>query len=49
MKKVYCQNQLCIKIIIVDLEKFKEETKEQYFQCPYCGFMFKNLYKDVRR
>ena len=32
----------CKKIIIEDLEKFLEESKEGYIECPYCGRLMKN-------
>ena len=27
----------CKRIIIKDWEKFLEESKEKYIECPYCG------------
>ena len=32
----------CKKIIIEDWEKFLEESKEQYIECPYCKGLMEN-------
>jgi len=34
MTQKSCPN--CKKIIVEDWEKFLEESKEKYIQCPYC-------------
>jgi len=35
MEQAQCPR--CKKIIIQDWEKFQEDSKEKYIQCPYCG------------
>ena len=32
----------CKKIMIKDWEKFLEESKEKYIQCPYCNSLMPN-------
>ncbi len=32
----------CKKIMIEDWEKFLEESKEKYIQCPYCNYYMPN-------
>lgn len=40
MTQAHCR--YCKKIIIEDWEKFLEESKENYIQCPYCGRLMNN-------
>lgn len=38
----------CKKIMIEDWEKFLEESKEKYIQCPYCNYHIVNLkFKEI--
>jgi len=36
----------CKKIIIEDWEKFLEESKEKFIECPYCGRVMKSERED---
>ena len=38
----------CKKIMIQDWDKFLEESKEKYIQCPYCNYHIVNLkFKEI--
>ncbi len=47
MTKFYCK--YCRKIIIEDLEKFLEEDKENYIECPYCKGLMKRVGNKIEK
>ena len=40
--------RFCKKIVVQDWEKFLEESKEKYIQCPYCnGLMINPKFEEI--